>query len=313
MKTQQVGYVLMALIAVGVVGLIFRIFAAGSDEVTLRGLVPVSPESTEEILIRDGELETELVRFGTTDTGFAWFVDDQPIFAPKLDSFWIAVSDLYNAQLVATNPANHERIGVSDGQGIEVSFYAAGRSLQERFIVGNWAPEVRLCYVRRSGKDEVHGIPCPQGMIFDADPDGWRNPVAAAILPDDIAQVEFTYPDEQFAIAVSPEGEWFVSTTAGQAAANPFAVNSVLNALRLVISSGFATEEEAGELNFGVPDAMVRIVTREDAASPTTRLRLLDRDEASMYLAIPSQSTVFIIDRRALAGLLLRLQDFAEG
>lgn len=312
MKTQQLGYVLMVLIAVGVIGLIFRIFAAGSDEVTLQGLVPVSQESTEEILIRGHESETELVRFGSTDTGFTWFVDDQPIFAPKLDAFWVAVSDLYNAQLVATNPANHQRIGVSDNQGIEVSFYAAGRSLQERFIVGDWSPEVRLCYLRRSGKDEVYGIPCPQGLIFDPDPDGWRNPVAASIRPDDIVQVEFTYPEEEFAIVVSPDGEWFVSTITGQSAANQFAVNSVLNALQLVVSSGFATEEEASALNFAVPDAMVRIVTSEDAASPTTRLRFLDRDDASMYLAIPSRSTVFIIDRRALFGLLLSSKDFRE-
>ena len=312
MKSQQVGYVLMALIVVGLVGLIFRIVAAGSDEITLRGLVQVSSEASDKVVIRDQDRETELVRLGTSDTGFAWFVDDQPIFVPRLEAFWIAVSDLYDAQLVATNPANHSRMGISDGEGVEVSFFR-NPSLQERFIVGNWTPEVRLCYVRRAGKDEVYGIPCPQGNIFDAEPDSWKDPIAAAIPPEDIDRVEFTYPDEQFVLTISPEGEWFVVSEGGQIdPANPFAVNSVLRTLQLLVSSGFAKEDEVNELNFAVPDAMVRIVTKEEATSPTTRLRFLDRDDASVYLAIPTRSTVFIVDRRVTAGLLLGKQDFGE-
>jgi len=315
-KSQQVGYVLMALIAVGLAGLVFRIFAAGSDEITLRGLVQVSSEASDKILIhdRESETETELVRLGASDTGFAWFVEDQPIFAPRLEQFWIAVSDLYDAQLVATKPASHSRLGIADGQGIEISFFFDRRSLQEKFIVGDWTPEVRLCYVRRAGKDEVFGIPCPQGNIFDADPDSWKDPIAAAIQPGDIARVEFTYPDQQFTLAVSAEGEWFVESESGQVdAANPFAVNSVLNTLQLLLSTGFATEDEASKLDFAAPDAMLRIVTNEEATAPTTRLRFLDRDDATVYLAIPSRSTVFIMDRRFVGRLLLKKEDFGEG
>ena len=77
MKSQQVGYVLMALIAVGLVGLVFRIVAAGSDEITLKGLVQVSTEASDTIVIRDQDNETELVRIGNSDTGFVWFVDNQ--------------------------------------------------------------------------------------------------------------------------------------------------------------------------------------------------------------------------------------------
>lgn len=314
MKSQQVGYVLMALIAVGLIGLIFRVVAAGSDEVTLRGLVQVSSEASDKILIRDQDSETELLRLGNSETGFAWFVDDQPIFAPRLGAFWIAVSDLYDAQLVATNPANHTQLGITDDQGIEVSFFFNRRSLQERFIVGDWKPDARLCYFRRAGKDEVYGIPCPQGNIFDPNPDSWKDPIAAAIPPEEIDRVEFTYPDEQFVLAVSPEGEWVVISEGGQvAAANPLAVNSVLGTLQLLVSSGFADEDESSGLDFAVPDAMVRVVTREDAATPTTRLRFLGRDDGSVYLAIPTRSTVFILDTRVVGGLLLKMVDFGEG
>lgn len=314
MKGQQVGYVLMALIAVGLVGLIFRIVAAGSDEITLKGLVQVSNEASDTILIRDQVNETELVRIGNSDTGFAWLVEGQQIFPPRLDQFWLAVSDLYSAQIVATDPANHSRLGISDGEGIEISFFRDKRSLQERFIVGDWRPEVRLCYVRRAGKDKVYGIPCPAGNVFDPNPDSWKDPIVAAIPPEDIDRFEFTYPDESFVLAVSPDGEWVVISGSGQVdAANPFAVNSVLAAVGLLVSSGFANEDEASELDFAAPDAVVRIVTKEEATAPTTRLRFLGRDEATVYVAIPTRSAVFILDTRVVAGLLLRLVDFSEG
>jgi hypothetical protein len=315
-KSQQVGYVLTALILVGVVGLIFRIVAAGSDEITLRGLVQISSEASDKIVIRDqdGGTETELVRIGSADTGISWVVDHQPIFPPKLEEFWTAVSDLYSAQLVAINPANHTRMGISDGQGVKVSFFRGQGSLQEEFIVGRWKPEVRLCYIRRAGNDEVYGIPCAQGNVFDPNPDAWKNPIVAAIPSEDIDRVEFTYPDQRFALVVSPEGEWAVVSDDGQVgAADLRAVRSVIGSLRLVLSSGFADEDEAENLDFGVPDARVRIITRDDAITPSTRLDFLERDESSVYLAIPTRSTVFIVLKSDVAGLLLRRQDFGDG
>ncbi len=311
MKSRQVGYVLMALIAVGVAGLAFRIVALGSDETILEGLVQVSSEASDKVVLRSGAVETELIRLGDTETGYAWLVDDQPVFEPKLNQFWLAVSDLYDAQLVATNPANHSRMGVADGEGVEVSFFQDRRSLQEKLIIGSWKPDVRLCYIRRAGADDVFGIPCAQGNTFTPEPDGWKNPVIAAIPPDEVESVEFTYSTEQFAITTDPDGEWVIVFPEGQAEpANPAAINSVLGSLQLLVSSGFADERETEDLNFATPDAMVRIITAPDAPTPTTRLRFLDRDDLTLYLAIPSQPTVFIVEKQRVEGLLLIAQNF---
>lgn len=311
MKSKQVGYVLMALIAVGIAGLIIRVVARDGPEDTLAGLVQVSTEASDKITITNAESEAELVRLGDQSSGYAWFINDQPVFSPKLDQFWLAVSDLYSAQLVAENPRSQTRMGVADGQGVEVSFFRDRRSLQERFIIGTWKPEVRLCYVRRAGHDEVYGVPCPLGNIFDPTPDGWKNPVVAAIPPEEVASVEFSYLDEQFRLVFSPDEEWvIVGTDDNVTPAHPMAVNAVLGSLQVMVSSGFAGEDEAEELNFAVPDAMVRVVTKQGATTPTTRLRLLVRDETTMYLKIPTQSTVFIVDQRSLGGLLLRKDDF---
>ncbi|MDP6514643.1 MAG: DUF4340 domain-containing protein [SAR202 cluster bacterium] len=311
MKSNQVGYVLIALIAVGLAGLVFRVVARTGPEHTLAGLVQVSTEASDRITISNDEFEAELIKLGDDTTGYAWFIDDKPVFTPKLDQFWLAVSDLYSAQLIAENPNSQTRIGVADGEGVTVSFFLGRRSLQEQFIIGQWKPDVRLCYIRRAGHDEVYGVPCPQGNIFDPRPDGWKNPVVAAIPPEEVAAIEFSYLDQQFLLAVTPDNEWVLVAEDGTGIpTNPLAVQSVLGNLQILVSSGFAEEDEADELNFAVPDAMIRVITKQGAPTATTRLRFLIRDETSLYLTVPTQPTVFIVDQQSVGGLLLRREAF---
>ena len=312
MKSRQLGYVLIALIAVGLIGIAFRVIASGGDAIVLEGLVQVGPQASDRILVEGDGFSTEIRRLGAAED-LTWFVDNQQVFEPRMLQFWQATSDLYDAQLVSTNPKNHSRMGVSDGEAIELSYFQGGRSLQEKFIVGTWKPDVRLCYFRRAGQDETYGIPCPGGNIFDPNPDTWKNPVAASIPPNEISEIQYTYLDEQFALRQNKDGEWTAQTPDGETLpANGFALNGIFGALQLIVATGFAAEEEADDLNFAVPDAMVRILTREDASTPGTRLRFLRRDAQSMYLSTPGTRTVYIVDNRSVAGLLLRLEQAAE-
>ena len=243
MKSRQLGYVLMALIAVGIAGLLFRVIAGGSDEIVLEGIVEVSEFSSDRILVEGDGLETDILRLGEPEEQ-KWFVDDQLVFEPLLQAFWQAVNDLNDAQLVSTNPANHSRMGVVEGDAIEVSFFQERRSLQEKFIVGTWKPDVRLCYVRRAGHDETYGIPCPAGNIFNPDPDQWKNPVVAAVPLNEIQELQFTYPDEQFVIRTNEDGEWVVVDQDGnESPVNPMAFNSIMASLQVVIAGRVRVRE----------------------------------------------------------------------
>ncbi len=312
MKSRQLGFVLIALIVAGVSGLVFRVVASGGEEIVLEGLVQVGPQASDRIVVEGDGMSTEIRRLGAAED-LTWFVDDQPVFEPRMLQFWQAADDLYDAQLVSINPDNHSRMGVSDGEAIEVSFFQDRRSLQEKFIVGTWKPDVRLCYFRRAGHEETYGIPCPNGNIFDPNPDRWKNPVVASIPPNEIREIQYTYLDEQFLLRPNEDGEWKALTPDGEEkAASPLALNSIMGSLQLVVASGFASEEEADTLNFAVPDAMVRVLTHDEAPTPSTRLRLLQRDAQTMYLSIPATATVYIVDNRAIAGLLLRYEDVLE-
>ncbi len=60
MKSRQVGIVLIGLIVIGLAGLIIRVVSAGSDEVVLTGLIPISKDAIDRVVIRSGEQQAEL-------------------------------------------------------------------------------------------------------------------------------------------------------------------------------------------------------------------------------------------------------------
>ena len=305
MRSKQVGYVLIALIAIGVAGLALRLIAAGSSELTLEGLLPVSPDVIDRVTITASSgNEAKLEKVNDI-----WQVEREEAFVPKLNQLWTAAADIDGAQLVARNSANHARMGVQEGQGINVAFWL-GEFKQEEFIVGKWTQEVRLCYLRKPARNEVYAIPCPYGNIFDSSADGWRNPIVASIPRDAIVSIEFEYPDEDFVLRRVERG-WVAESADTSEPANVFAVNAVLGTLEGFIAAGFAPESETENLDFTVPQGIsVRIITTEDSGFPTTRVRLLPRDDVSLYAKTPRRPNVFLIDARAAAGLLLSLADF---
>ena len=160
MNSRQVVVVLGLLVAIAVVGLVVRVVKSEPEEVVLSGLLPLSQDVVNKVRIstpQDG-LEATLERRGE---GAFWTVQNQPAFQPKLEEFWQAVSDIENiAQLIAINPGNHERMGVSDDTATVVSFFLDDFE-QEKLLIGAWSPQVGLCYVRRSGKTRCTACPVP--------------------------------------------------------------------------------------------------------------------------------------------------------
>ena len=293
MGSKQVGYVLIALIVIGIAGLVVRLIAAGSSELTLEGILPVSPDVIDRVTITaPAGNEARLDKINDV-----WQIEQELAFPPKLNQLWTAAADIDGAQLVARNPANHPRMGVQEGQGTSVAFWL-GEFKQEEFIVGKWSQDVRLCYLRKPARNEVYAIPCPFGNIFDSRADGWRDPVVASIPRDAIESIEFDYPAQDFALRRAERG-WFAESADASEPANVFAVNAVLGTLEGFIASGFAPAQETENLDFTGPEGIsIRIITNEDSGFPTTRIRLLPRDDLSLYARTPRQ-TEYIPDRCA--------------
>ncbi len=297
---------LIALIVIGVAGMLVRLISAGSSELTLEGILPVSPDVIDRVTIASaGGSESKLEKVNDV-----WYVGQEEAFVPKLNQLWTAVADIDGAQLIARNPTNHARMGVEEGQGANVAFWL-GEFKQEEFIVGKWTQDVRLCYLRKPARDEVYAVPCPFGNIFDHNADGWRNPVVASIPAAAVESVEFEYPGEAFTIRRVERG-WTAESGDGEPQpADVFAVNAMLGTLEALVASGFAPPNEREGLDFaGENGISVRIIPIEDSGFPTTRVRLLPRDDFSFYVRTPVQPTIYILDGRTASTLLLTLADF---
>ena len=103
---------------------------------------------------------------------------------------------------------------------------------------------------------------------------------------------------------------WTVDDGSAIEPANLFVMEGILRNIEGLVAADFATDQETGGLDFNGPDAIsIRIVTGPEAVSPTTRVRLLPRDEISYYAKTPVQSTVFILSNAVTELLLLRAQD----
>jgi len=295
MKSRQVGYVLIALIVIGLSGLVYRIVLGGTDEFILDGMLPINPEIVNQVDITTNDgLTSELIKVNDS----YWEVAGNPIFSPKLAAFWEHVDDVSGAQLVAKKAKHHQLLGVDDENSTKVSFYV-GPSLQEQLHVGKWSAEVRLCYVRKSGKSEIYGIPCSQNGIFSSDPDSWRDPIVISIPPTDVTSFDFIYPDtnENFSLVRTPENDWMVVNASGilEGSANLQVIEYLLQSIQVLPASGFEDDVTSKSLDFDAPDGSVRINTSEESNSPTTRLKFIKKDDESYYVKTPSQSTVFLI------------------
>ena len=314
MNSRQLVAVLALLVLIAVAGLVVRVLTSEPEEVVLSGLLPISQDVVNRVKIstpHDG-LEATLERRGE---GAPWTVNNQPAFQPKLEALWQAVHDIETiAQLIAMNPDNHARMGVADDNTTVVSFFLNDFE-QEKLLIGTWSPQVGLCYVRRFGKDEVYGIPCPSpitaGDIFDPLPDGWLDPVILNIPRSEIETLTFEYADEQFDLTFTG-ADWVVRDESGEAPAELARVDSVLRVIELLFAEGFATAEEAEGLRFENPTASVRVVTKSGATYPTTRIRVLERDDLSYYVRTPVRNTVFLVNRNLLDLLLLSREELSS-
>ena len=303
MKGSQVGLVLIALIALGIAGLVVRAVSAGAEDTVLSGLLPISPDVVDGVTIRTTEREIKLRKLNDV-----WRVGEYQAFEPKLAQMWQVVDKFDGAQLIATNPANHARMGVDPEHGTEIIFFLGG-AVQERFIIGSWSPSVRLCYLKRPTRDEVYALGCPSPDLFEPDVDGWRNPIVLSVPREAVETLTFRYPEDEFEVSVTGPTPLFESEEL-QAPANPFLVEFLLRSVEILVASGFASDEEAEQVDFDFPDASLRVGTKEGSQLPTSRLLFVKREDGDYYVRNTALASVFIVDGQLVEALLRPREEF---
>ena len=318
MSGKYVGFVLLVVIVLGVFGIAFRLLSAEGEGVKrLGGVSPLGPDGIDRVVMRDAEQQTIVTK---KDDG--WWVDAYPAIAVRMETLWETASRIGDAELVATNSTNHDLMGVHPDNHTVLEFWSEGEVV-ERFIVGDkqfapvgervitpWTATVQLCYLRRPDEVEVYALFCQFPEPFGTDADYWRDPIVAAVPPDEIESVTFSYADDSFSIRLI-NSAWFLESEEGSEPASIEAVGNLLVELRQIVTRAFPTEEEAAGLNWEEPHALISVGVREGSSANGVLLLFLQKGrEPEFYVREAQKAWPYFLDEEAIGYILKRRQDF---
>jgi len=198
--------------------------------------------------VLDGVSETSVERVhmttlaGSVDlvrTDGTWRVNDFPADSGTVAGFWRVATGLAIGDLVATNPDNHERMGITDGAAWTVEFIVGGEA--RTLLVGGQGPLYATSYVRLPGSDDVYLLEGDVRVHIRRPLDQWRNKLLAAIDTAAVARLEVERGDDLYVLVRAGDTWTFESGEAARAAT----VQTLLTDLRHVEATGFLAETDS--------------------------------------------------------------------
>ena len=320
MTAKDVGYVLIALIVLGVAGIGVRLAATEIQQPLLTGGSPLTAGLVDKVVIKDREHETVLEK--RADGG--WWVGAYPAVDIRIVDVFENAARIDGAELIASNPDNHIYMGVSPKNGALVQFWRDEQKLEE-FWIGDrayapleeeerpifvWNYSARRCFIRPPEQDDVYAMYCPNPDIFLADPDRWGYPLLVRIPPEEVDTLAYSYPGEEFSLGIN-NSVWVLSSGEQEQPARLDTVQSVLAAIDFgLATSEYLSQREIDQLDFSRPDASVAIGTKPGSVSGPTLLLFIRKppeeegDQEAYYAKDASLSYAYLLDRQTAMGIL---------
>jgi hypothetical protein len=195
----------------------------------------VTPEGVTAMrFIGPGEERVELKRMEGS-----WHVNSFRADSGTVARFWEAVGQAEVGDLVASNPANHSRLGVAEDSAwtFEVELPAGSRSL----LVGKGGSRYGTAYIRFPGQDAVHLLEGNVRSHLTRSLDDWRNKRVASVDTAAVWRVEVERDDGGFALERA-DTLWVL---AGGGATNATTVRGVLGEMARLDASGFYEDSDS--------------------------------------------------------------------
>jgi hypothetical protein len=228
-----------ALAVVVLVGLVAMLLRSGSGSIAATGeaehvLDGVGSGTLDGLRIRRGGEETTLTRGddGWTVDGFQADPDIVAAMLRVLDESTIG-------ELAATNPTNHDRMGVSADSAIAATFIVGGE--ERTLLVGKSGRRFGTAYVRLPDQDEVWLLEGDLRAQLSRGEDDWRDRVVVAVDTSQVARVVIERDGGAYAL-VRGDSAWMFD---GGAEASGPAVTGILSELARLMATGFLAEGDS--------------------------------------------------------------------
>jgi len=193
-----------------------------------------------------------------------WQVNGYPADPVMIARFSDALRDLRVGDLTASNPANHDRMGVSVDSAVAVTMTT---DLTDRaFLLGYAGRQFGPAYLRLPESDDVYLVDGDLRGHATRAQDDWRDRSMAAVDTTTINVIEVTGAGADYTL-VRRDSTWAFSS-GEEADAN--AVQGMLSELSNLMATGFLTESDSIAK---LPEATVTIARSADGeALATVRL-----------------------------------------
>ncbi|UCC83697.1 MAG: DUF4340 domain-containing protein [Gemmatimonadota bacterium] len=234
--------------------------------------------------------------------GDGWTVNGHQAAVDVEDSLRRALEQAQMGQLVSRNPENHERLGVTRTTGRRLTVYSGGTA-QLSLVVGRRGRAAGQVYVRREGEDEVYTLQGTLVSLVNRDVDDWRDKEIIQADRELVERIEFSYPDESFALARDTAG-WHLEPSG--AAADENTVAGVLSILSGLLAMSFVDDSVADTLTWEPPSGRLRLVG--PGGTTLGELVFLEREDVGFYVRRAGSPIVYTISSHT-GGQLLKRED----
>ena len=196
----------------------------GVDATTVSAARFIQPSETVELRREDG----------------AWRVNGFRADSGSVARFFEAVASAEGGDLAATNPANHERMGVAGDSTRTLEIDLGGET--RTVLIGNAGPRLSTVYTRRPGEDEVYLLEGALRTHLTRNLDGWRNRRMVAIDTSLVRRIAVERDQDAF-VVVRGDSAW---TFEDGGAVVERQVQSVLQELAgALVAAGFVADGDS--------------------------------------------------------------------
>ena len=215
-------------------------------------------------------------------SGGTWTVNGNPADSSAVTRLWSALSGAEVGGVVANNPANHERMGLSADSAWTVDFTLADGGMAS-VVVGKAGPIFPSGFVRLPDQDAVVVVSGDFRPTVILGITQWRDKTILRVDTAAVARV-VVETDEGIHVAERSDTTWSVD---GEPA-NANTMRSVLDELANLVALGFVEDGEALEEN-------PRRVIALGAEADTLGIVVVTGGSATRHARTPGSATVFEI------------------
>jgi hypothetical protein len=276
------------------IALVILVFLWGAAEMLRGGLdeangdfaiAALALEDADSVWI--GRASDTIIIVKQTDT--EWSVNGYRAASNGVNDLFNVFAEVQRGDVVAQNPASHERLQVAEDNGRKLRVYGGGE-LQLDLLVGKRGRDFQSFYVRRPGEDETYALRSRLITYVDRQLNDWRDRTITSVGTDSIASVEITRGRNRLFLR-KEEGEWRFPN--GQTP-DSSAMAQLLDGYRTLNAAGFPTPQQEDSVNFSPPDR--RIILR-DATDNLLAELLFDSTSVGFWVRRADGGPVYRLDR----------------